>query len=400
MAYRKSSQWTGRAAILSLAVVAGGAAHALTQAPAKTNLKKILVLDKSQGGANGHRESRRDLNAALRELAEEKGFAVTIIGQDDPASKIATEFSAASLATYQAVLFSNNDGVHAQLNSTEKTNLEAYVKNGGGFIPIHAASAFISNWPWITNVLVESFYNPHGDNMPTANVAHDGEGTKVGTETQGIFKGLTAPLAFLDEYYSFRASPRGRPGVTILLTVDEQSFSKPVRGPMGSDHPVVWAKTDGKGRVVHMSMGHSWATNNVYTAKNGYLKKFLYGTLRYVAGDFTGCTDNEFVEYNPDATRSEPDACVTRKGVSIGASGSGEARTLVYRRDGTSDIRIRFQAPGAHAVTLLDVAGRVVDRRSGAGPSEYSLPTPSRGGIYTVVARIDGAETRHRVTVL
>jgi type 1 glutamine amidotransferase len=399
MANRNSSRWPGRAAILLLAAVAGGTAHALAQAPAKTNLKKILVLDKAQF-PSGHFESRRDLNAALKELAEEKGFTVTTISQNDPASKIATEFSAASLATYQAVIFSNNDGVHAQLNSTEKSNFENYVKNGGGFIPIHAASAFISNWPWITSVLVESFYGPHGFNMPTANVAHDAEGTKAGTETQGIFKGLTAPLAFLDEYYSFRASPRGRAGVTILLTVDERSFSKTVDGPMGSDHPVVWAKTEGKGRVVHMSMGHSWSTNNVYEAKNGYLKKFLYGTLRYVAGDFIGCTDDEYVEYNPDAIRSDQAACVTRKGVSIGVSTGGGARTLVKREEGASDIRIRFQSAGAHHLALLDVAGRVVDRRSGTGPFEYSLRAPSRSGIYTVVARAGGTETRHRVTIL
>jgi hypothetical protein len=169
---------------------------------------------------------------------------------------------------------------------------------------------------------------------------------------------------------------------------------------MGSDHPVVWAKTEGKGRVVHMSMGHSWSTNNVYEAKNGYLKKFLYGTLRYVSGDFTGCTDDEYVEYNPDATRSDPVACVTLKTVSIGSSAGGEARTLVKREEGTSGIRIRFQSAGAHDLALLDVAGRVVDRRSGTGPFEYSLPAPSRSGIYTVVARAGGTETRHRVTIL
>src|SRR4051794_19848218 len=87
----------------------GVAVGANAQAPAKTNLKKILVLDKSQGGANGHMESRRDLNAALKELAADKGFTITFIGQNDPASKISSEFSAASLATYQAVIFSNND---------------------------------------------------------------------------------------------------------------------------------------------------------------------------------------------------------------------------------------------------------------------------------------------------
>jgi type 1 glutamine amidotransferase len=397
-----SRRGVGGAGILSiLAVLFGGAdsANAQTTAP-KSNLKKVLVLDKSQGGANGHLESRRDLNAALNALATEKGFTVTFIGQNDGASKIATEFSEASLATYQAVIFSNNDGVHAQLNTTEKANLEAYVKNGGGFIPIHAASAFISNWSWITNVLVESFYGPHGSNQPTANVIHDAEGTKDDTETKGIFKGLTAPLAFLDEYYSFRATPRGKPGVSILLRVDESSFSKTVQGPMGSDHPVVWSKTDGKGRVVHLSMGHSWSTNNVYTAKNNYLKNFLYGTLRYVAGDFVGCTDNKYKEYNPDATKSDQAACKELVIPTIVRPDGKDAAPLISREAGKQLVRVDLRSAGAHSVAIFDVFGRVVDQKRGTGPTSYALPVPNRSGIYTVVAKAGGEETRFRVTVL
>jgi type 1 glutamine amidotransferase len=395
----KGSSWTNLGKLAMLVAGAGllGMGEAQAQAPAKTKLKKVLILDKSQFGAGGHMESRRDLNLALAALATEKGFAVTTISQTDPASKIATEFSAANLAAYQAVIFSNNDGVHAQLSATEKTNLEAYVKNGGGFIPVHAASAFIENWSWITGALVESFYGPHGSNQPTANVIHDADGIKDETETKGIFKGLTAPLAFLDEYYSFRASPRGKPGVTVLLRVDEGTFSKPVNGPMGADHPVVWSKVDGKGRIVHLSMGHSWSTNNVYTAKNNYLKNFLYGALRYAAGDFFGCTDANKPGYNPDATKNDPDACNV---ISAAYIPGAQGRALISRNQGESDIRVVINASGRHEVEILDVSGRPVESRRGEKATEYSLPLPSRSGIYVVVARAGGQETRHRVTVL
>jgi type 1 glutamine amidotransferase len=398
MTYTNSRYGFGKAAALAVAALVT-AVGTYAQAPANSKLKKVLVLDKSQGGAGGHLESRRDLNLALNALATEKGFTVTIIGQNDPASKIATEFSAANLATYQAVLFSNNDGVHAQLNATEKANFEAYVKNGGGFIPIHAASAFISGWTWITDVLVESFYGPHGSNQPTANVIHDVDGLKDGTETKGIFKGLTAPLAFLDEYYSFRASPRGKPGVTVLLRVDEATFSKPVNGPMGADHPVAWSKTDGKGRILHLTMGHSWSTNNVYTAKNNYLKNFLYGSLRYAAGDYIGCMDNKYAEFSADITKADQAACKTLVPTVIGTSGA-PGQALISRTQGESAIRVSILASGSHQVEILDVSGRPVDVRRGDKATEYSLPLPSRSGIYVVVARAGGQETRHRVTVL
>jgi type 1 glutamine amidotransferase len=365
-----------------------------------TKLKKILVLDKSQKGANGHLESRRDLNAALKELGAEKGFTVTTIGQNDVASKIASEFSATSLATYQAVLFSNNDGADAQLDATSKANLEAYVKAGGGFIPIHAASASIGNWPWLTGVLVRSFYGPHGDNQPKANVGHDAEGMKDGTETKGIYKGLTAPTAFLDEYYSFTTTPRGTAGVTVLLTVDEKTYSATVNGAMGNDHPVVWSKTDGKGRVVHMSMGHSWSTNNVFTAQSSYLKKYLYGTLRYVAGDFTGCADNTFSEYNPDATKSDPTACKVPVAISLLRPDGADTHPLVSRDAGGQLLTVSIRAAGAHSVSMLDVSGRAIYSRNGVGPIAYDLPLPAHSGIYTVVAISDGKLTRSRVTVI
>jgi type 1 glutamine amidotransferase len=388
----------GRRLALCMAAVLGGAIGGFADAPAKSKLKKILVLDKSEGGANGHLESRRDLNQALKELAADKGFAITTIGQSDDASRISSEFSTASLSAYQAVLFSNNDGADKQLDAASKANFEAYVKNGGGFIPIHAASAYITNWPWLSSALVQSFFGPHGYNMPTANVAHDAQGTKDGTETKGIFKGLTAPLAFLDEYYSFQSTPRGAAGVTVLLTVDEKSYSQPVFGPMGSDHPVVWSKTEGKGRVVHLSMGHSWSSNNVYAAKNGYLKQFLYGSLRYAAGDFTGCTNPAYLDYNPDATKSDPAACLTPAGVRIPGGEGGSRAPIIARAGGGIDVDVH--AEGVHEISVRDVSGKVVDRRSGSGPRQYHLAVPGKSGFYLVKAKAGGEEAMARVTVL
>lgn len=385
---------------LALGVVLITASGADAQAPIRSKLKKVLVLDKSQGGANGHFESRRDFNAALASLAAEKGFMVTTIRQNDPASAIAAEFSAAGLAKYQVVVFGYNDGVHAQLNASQKADFEAYVENGGGFIAVHSAQDFIQNWQWLTSHLVECFYGPHGSNQPTAKMAHDAEGMRDGAETRGIFKGLTLPETFLDEFYSFKASPRGRAGVTILLTVDERTYSKPVNAPMGDDHPVVWTNTAGKGRIVNFSLGHSWSTNNVYTAGNGYLTKLLYGNLRYAAGDFVGCMDSGYEEYDPDATRSDSAACRVPVTAALGDDGGTPPRALVSKDAGRRLLRVGVRAGGPHAVRLLDVSGRPVETRKGAGPAEYALEMPARSGLYVVVIEAGGRVTRQRVTVL
>jgi type 1 glutamine amidotransferase len=371
------------------------------QAPFATHLKKVLVLDKSQGGANGHLESRRDFNQAMAALAADRGFQVVTIGQNDSAAVVDRAFSATSLAQYQVVLFSSNDGVDQQMGAAAKASFEAYVRGGGGFIAVHAASAFIFNWPFMTEALVQVFYGPFAWNSTTAKPVQDSDGLREGSETRGIFRGLEVPAKFMDEFYSFRASPRGTAGVTILLTVDEKTFSQTLNGPMGDDHPVVWAKSVGKGRVVSNSLGHSSSTNNTYTEEKGYLKSLLYGMLRYAAGDFTGCTDNGYKEYNPDATRSDTAACRTPTDADPISLRLPEAGILwIMPRQAGDPIRVDFTSRGNHEVTLLDLAGKAVAGRTGTGPARYSLSAPKSRGVYVLKAKAGGKTVTRRVTVL
>jgi uncharacterized protein len=261
-------------------------AQAQTPLPTQTQLKKILVLNKSQGGTGMYLESRHDMMRALASLASTYRFEIDSISQNDGWEKIATSFSASNLVQYQAVLFAYNDGVDIQLDSVCKLNVENYVNQGGSLMAINSASAFVSNWTWYTESLVQSFYGPHAKNQPQIGLVHDSEGLAAESETSEIFQGLTAPKRFVDAFFGFRATPRGIPGVTILVTIDESTSTKTIDAPMGADHPVVWVKSVGKGKVIHNSLGHSWSTSNVYTQADGYLTKLTWGFLRYAAGDF------------------------------------------------------------------------------------------------------------------
>jgi type 1 glutamine amidotransferase len=64
-----------------------------------------------------------------------------------------------------------------------------------------------------------------------------------------------------DEWYSFDRSVRGKPGFRVLATVDESTYKRGGPGSakltMGKDHPVVWARCLGKGRVLYSAMGHT-----------------------------------------------------------------------------------------------------------------------------------------------
>src|SRR5207244_3256904 len=60
-----------------------------------------------------------------------------------------------------------------------------------------------------------------------------------------------------DEWYNFRANPRGR--VHVLATVDESTYSG---GSMGADYPIAWCQEFAGGRAFYTAGGHtreSWA---------------------------------------------------------------------------------------------------------------------------------------------
>ncbi len=373
-------------------------AQAQTEAK-KTNLKSVMVLE--HGTGPGHRASSDHLNAILRDLGTTHGFTVKVLSQS---VDLNVEFSAQNLATYQVVILSNNDGVHRFIQNTARNNFQAYVENGGGLLAVHAASAFIDGWSWIDNALVAKFYGPHQSSGPAADLRQDPEASKDNSQTAGIVKGLTAPAAFIDEYYQFQSNvhPRGKTGVTILLTVQENTSNIAFQSPMGADHPVAWSKPVGKGRVVHNSLGHSFGErgHNVYTQKSNYLKNFTYNALRFAAGDFIGCMDSTFVEYNPEATQNDQSMCETVSLSRISIKNADSRSKSFSQFVNKEPIKVEITAKGRNHVAIVDMAGKTIESHQGNGPKTYSLVAPDKPGFYMVKVNAGGEIKTQRITVL
>ncbi len=390
---------SGRLLWLLPVLLGGMAAKAAFSQPIKTKLKNVLVLE--HGTGPGHRASSDHFNEGLRDMGLTHGFTVKVLAQN---ANLVAEFSPDSLAKYQVVILNNNDGVHRFITGTARKNFEAFVENGGGLLVSHAASAFIDGWPWIDSVLVQKFYGPHQTAGPSADLHHDAEGLIPDTETRGIAKDLTAPKGFIDSFYQFKASPRGQPGVTILLTVDESSSNINFQSPMVGDHPVAWAKTVVKGRVVHTCLGHSFAErgHNAYTQKDNYLNKFIFTSIRYAAGDFLGCMDDRYAEYSPDATKSDPTQCLTQMPtrLALNAVKSRNGMPMVFQDRTRSLLQVDFFSSGHNALTISDINGKSVYQKVGSGQVRYIVPIPKKRGIYLVKAVAEGMITTHRVTVL
>jgi type 1 glutamine amidotransferase len=195
--------------------------------------------------------------AALTALQGSGGFVVE-------ATEDATVFNAGDLARFQVVVFLMTTG--DVLNDQQQAAFEAWIAAGGGYLGVHSAADTEYDWPFY-GALVGAYFKMHPVVQPAAVVVEQADHPAT--------RGLSSPWTRTDEWYDFRTNPR--PSVTVLATVDEQSYTG---GTMGADHPIAWSHpTGGGGRALYTAMGH---TQDSYA--DPAFRQHLLGALRWVAG--------------------------------------------------------------------------------------------------------------------
>jgi type 1 glutamine amidotransferase len=219
----------------------------------------VLVFSKTAGFRH---QSIPDGIAALRAMGARVGLTVD-------ATEDAARFTDADLARYQAVVFLSTTG--ELLDGGQQAALQRYVQAGHGWLGIHAASDAEYGWPWYAG-LVGAQFRRHPAVQP-ATVVVDPAG-----------RGLAGPLPRqwrrTDEWYDFRANPRGK--VRVLATVEEASYAG---GGMGADHPIAWCHDYDGGRGWYTAMGHT-----VESFHEPLFLAHLAAGLRYVTGQSgAGC---------------------------------------------------------------------------------------------------------------
>lgn len=195
---------------------------------------------------------------ALRRLAADEGM-----GLDH--TEDAQAFSPANLARYRAVVFASTTG--DVLDEAQQTAMEGFVRQGGGFIGLHAAADTEYDWPWYGR-LVGAYFRNHPPGLQSTQVHPERDGKPVGT---------CWPVT--DELYNYRTHPRGQ--VRVIATVDERSYEG---GTMGADHPIAWCHAFDGGRGWYSGLGHDAA---VYADPHFIVQ--LRGGLRYAAGRSDDC---------------------------------------------------------------------------------------------------------------
>jgi len=192
---------------------------------------------------------------ALEELGGELGY------ETDLAADSEGVFTQENLANYDAVVWALTSG--DVLNDDEQAAFENFIRAGGGYVGIHAASDTEYDWPWYGD-LVGAYFQRHPQiQSATMNVEN---GTHISTQHLGNTWTRT------DEWYDFRTNPRAR--VNVLLTLDETTYSG---GEMGEDHPIAWFHEFDGGRAWYTGGGH---TVDSYSEPD--FRAHLIGGVRYV----------------------------------------------------------------------------------------------------------------------
>lgn len=231
--------------LLSLLVMSAGYAF-------KKAKPRLLVFSKTAG-------FRHDAipvgKLAMLQLGAENGFEVDT-------TEDASVFTAKNLKRYKAIVFLNTTG--NILNDEQQAAMESYIKKGGGYVGIHAATDTEYDWPWY-NQLVGAYFLSH-PNQQTATL-------QVVDRTHPATKHLDPTWIRKDEWYNFKSIV---PGLHVLIRIDEKSYTG---GKNGDDHPMSWYREFDGGRTFYTELGH---TKESYK-EEAFLKHVL-GGIQYAIG--------------------------------------------------------------------------------------------------------------------
>lgn len=227
---------------------------------------RVLVYTKN-GEGYVHDNIPRSI-ATLEKLGEEHGFAVDT--SDDPAV-----FTEANLKQYDALVFSNTNNETFDTDDQRRA-LQAYVRDGGGFVGIHSASGSERDWPWFSKLVGGNFerHAPQQDfTVEVVDRAHPS--TSFLPERWDI---ADDECYYLDELH---------PGIRVLLAADLATVEDEERDAFpgelfGDRFPLAWYQTFDGGRQWYTALGHR---SEHY--EDSRFTRHILGGLQWVVGGGT-----------------------------------------------------------------------------------------------------------------
>jgi hypothetical protein len=378
-----------------LALAACLAAPAMAQnGPVTSNLKRVLVY--FYNFSAGDHQNAPTYAAYFQTLGAAHGFTADT-------TRSQSVFTAANLANYQVIVLFNAYNFGANMTAAQKTAVENWYKANRGIACYHQCvkNQWGGDYPnWYDSLMGTQYqtWAGFGTGPVYVNAAVAGSELAMGLAANGTSTPYQADYtqSWDDEWYTFTAVPGANTlgGKTRLMWTTKRgdhTFGTNFVAP-GETQPMAWSREVNGGRFVLTSLFHRDAPR---TSSNAALRQFVdgafVGTFRYLAG-YTGCTDKNYVEYNPKATHAGQGACVTPLASGIRIAGTEANRGLNLR-----DLKVSVASPGAHLVELIDPGGKTVAAYRGTGPREYAFDGLRATGIHFVRVEAGASAVTKRI---
>jgi type 1 glutamine amidotransferase len=256
---------------------------------------KVLV----NGRAGGFRhQSIVDHHAMFQKLGAENGFDVDIWdpninqgpGRQAPVGvSLATSpfLDPATLSQYKTVVFNSTVGLNAAgLSFTEFTNLQAYIRAGGGFVAIHGATDSMQNVPWYMDLAGAGFTNHGGNSAGILIDTESGGHVELVNADRGSAATSAIPDRFftVEELYNTNRDPVALGTVHPLVYENEDSLVGQLGYSTGAlhnsdKHAMVWCRNFDGGRSFTSTLGHSWQF-----VSEAWYQQMLLAAVEWTAG--------------------------------------------------------------------------------------------------------------------